>query len=144
MRNREFHKKVDAVFREYYQTTIEELRQEHPQYGNMTNAALVNIQDDFLITEIKKRNVYFNFEKLTEAQVSVFYKALAQQIYYVLTEGDFVAMSGYDVTTNSFAPRSEFKARALAPAARATLETAGLFYSGLGVNARPTYRGGRL
>ncbi len=143
MRNREFHKKVEAVFREYYQKTIEETQHGHPQYGEMPRAAVINIQDDLLTNEIKGRNVYFTWEKLTDAQCDVYYKALAQQIYYILTEYDFSATSGYDVVTNTFAPNAELRARAISPAARATLSNAGFFYSGLGAG-RVSYRDRRV
>lgn len=143
MRNGDFYKAVERVFREYYQTTIEEMRQGHPQYGDMPRAAVINIQDDFLTSEINKRNVYFNWEKLTDAQCDVYYKALAQQLYYILKEYDFSATSGYNEVTNTFMQKSELTAHAMSPAAKATLEAAGLFYPGLGAGAHNFRRGWR-
>lgn len=143
MRNSDFHKAVERVFREYYQTTIEEMRQGHPQYGDMPRAAVINIQDDFLTSEIKKRNVYFKWETLTDAQCDVYYKALAQQLYYVLKEYDFSATSGYNEVTNSFMSKSDLAAHAMSSAAKATLEAAGFFYSGLGSRARNSHSGWR-
>lgn len=141
MKDKAFLQEIETIFYAYYQKKIEELREDHPQYGEMTNAALINIQDDFVTAEIKRRNVYFTWEKLTSVQRDVYDKALAQQIYYVLTEGDFAAMSGYDIVTNTFAPQEELAKRALSPAARQTLAGAGLFYSGLGAPSRHHFRG---
>ena len=129
--DKEFFDKIEGVFKDYYFTTIEEKKDGHPQFDGMERRALINIQHDFLVGEIKKRNVYFNFEKMTEAQRSVYDKALAQQLWYVLAELDFSEFSGYDIASNTFAPRGEIKIRALSPAAKATLEGGGFFYSGL-------------
>lgn len=129
--DKEFFDRIESVFHEYYFTTIEEKKTEHPQFGGMQRRALINIQNDFLVGEIRKTNVFFDYEKLTEAQRAVYDKALAQQLWYVLTELDFSEFSGYDIASNTFAPRSELTVRALSPLAKATLLGGGLLYSGL-------------
>lgn len=131
MRERQFIREIENEFQSYYETTISEMKEGHPQFGRMTNTAIVNIQDDLVAAEIKRRNAYFNRETLSDYQNAEYHKALVQQIFYVLTEGDFHMMSGFDVTTNSYAQKKDLKERYLAPAAEETLTAAGLFYSAL-------------
>ena len=133
---------IEALFTQYYEKNIESLRSVNPQFAEMTNTALIHIQDDFLTAEVKKRNVNFSMEKLSAYQRAEYDKALVQQLFYVLVEGDFNAVSGYDQTTNTFAPASELRARALSPAARQTLTAAGLFYRALNGGV-PDYRARR-
>ncbi|MBQ7912971.1 MAG: hypothetical protein IJ308_04395 [Clostridia bacterium] len=127
--------RVKKEFNAYYQTTIDNLKVGHPQIAGMTAGAIINVQHDFLWGRLPKTQNVYEFEKLTDYQKSVYYKALIQQIYYVLTEGDFSGMSGYDVTTNSFLPKGELDKRALAPAAKRTLIDGGLFYPALNGSA---------
>ncbi len=131
MRDNKFTADIENQFQAYYETTISSLKDNHPQLGNLTNAAVIRMQDDYLTSEIKSRNTNFNLEKLSEFQRSEYNKALVQQIFYVLTEGDFRMMSGYDITANNFAAKSELEKRYMAPAAKQTLTSAGLFYSAL-------------
>lgn len=126
-----FITEIENKFQEYYETTITELRGNHPQYGGMTNTALINIQHDLLTAAIKRHRGSFNLETLSAFQKDEYYKALIQQIYYVLTEGDFHMMSGFDVVTNNYANKSDLEKRYLASAAVETLTTSGLFYSAL-------------
>lgn len=131
MRDTEFLKGIEKEFQKYYEKSIEDLRANHPQFGNLTNTAVIRMQDDYLTSEIKSRNTNLKLDKLSEFQRSEYNKALVQQIFYVLTEGDFRMMSGYDITANNFASKSELEKRYMAPAARQTLTSAGLFYSAL-------------
>lgn len=133
--DKEFFDRIESVYREYYFTTIEEGKDGHPQFGGMQRRALINIQHDFLVGEIRKRNVRFDYATLTDAQRAVYDKALCQQIFYVLTELDFSEFSGYDITSNTFAPKKEIAVRALSPAAKATLTGGGLLYGGLNAGA---------
>lgn len=126
-----FTTEIENKFQEYYETTITQLRENHPQYSGMTNTALINIQNDLIVAEIKRRRGSFNLETLSAYQKAEYYKALTQQIFYVLTEGDFHMMSGFDVVTNNYAPKSDLEKRYLAPATVETLTVAGLFYSAL-------------
>lgn len=127
--------RVKKEFNAYYQTAIDDLKAGHPQLAIVKAGAIINVQHDFLWSRLPKTQNVYDFEKLTEHQLSVYYKALVQQIYYVLTEGDFSGMSGYDVTTNTFLPKGELDKRALAPTAKRTLIDGGLFYSALNGSA---------
>jgi len=143
MRDNKFIKEIESGFQKYYEKTIGEMRENHPQFMGMTNTAVIRMQDDYLLAEIKSRNVNFNLEKLSEPQHSEYNKALIQQIFYVLTEGDFRMMSGYDVTTNGFAQKSELEKRYMSPAAKQTLTAAGFFYSALNGGSFCRYPHGR-
>lgn len=129
--DKDFFKKIEALFKDYYYTSLEEKKDAHPQFGETDRKAVINIQHDFLCGEIRKRNVRFSYETLTDAQRAVYDKALCQQIWYVLTELDFSEFSGYDIASNTFASHGEISSRALSPAAKATLICGGFFYRGL-------------
>lgn len=136
-----FITEIENKFQAYYEKTISELRELHPQYGSMTNAALINIQNDLIVAEIKRRRGSFNSETLSAYQKAEYHKALIQQIYYVLREGDFHAMSGFDVVTNIYAPKKDLEKRYLAPAVVETLTMSGLFYSALNGGSHICRRG---
>ncbi len=131
MRDNNFIKIIENEFQKYYEKTIGEMRENHPQFGNLTNAAVIRMQDDYLTSEIKCRNVNFKLDKLSAYQRAEYNKALIQQLFYVLTEGDFRMMSGFDVTNNSFTQKSDLEKRYMSPSAKQTLTAAGLFYSAL-------------
>ncbi len=131
MRKTEFIRKIENEFQKNYEKTVGEMRENHPQFGNLTNAAVIGMQDDYLTSEIKCRNVNFKLEKLSEYQCAEYNKALVQQLFYVLTEGDFRMMSGFDVVNNSFTQKSDLEKRYMSPSARQTLTAAGLLYSAL-------------
>lgn len=133
--------KVNQIFNEKYQTTIEELKKEHSQFSIRTanSVALINNQHDFLRNEIGKYNVYFDFDKMTEFQTGVYYEALVQQLYYILTEFDFTNMTGYDPEHNIFANTDILAKVQLSRIAKGTLTRGGLLYRGL--NNNYPYRG---
>lgn len=122
---------VNKDFSAYYQTTIDTLKEGHPQYANTPNVVIINVQFDVIWGKIPKTMRIYDFEKMSEYQKSVFYKALIQQIFYVLVEGDFTAMSGYDVSTNNFLSEEAMNKIAISKAARKTLKDGGLLYCGL-------------
>lgn len=124
--------RLNTEFQTYYQTTVSRLKEGHPQYANTPDTAIINIQFDVVWGKIPKTQRIYDFDKMSEYQKSVFYKALIQQIYYVLTEGDFTAMSGYNVDTNTILSTEELAKIAISPAARKTLQNGGLLYRGLG------------
>lgn len=124
--------RLNTEFQTYYQTTVSRLKEGHPQYANTPDTAIINIQFDVLWGKIPKTQRIYDFDKMSEYQKSVFYKALIQQIYYVLTEGDFTAMSGYNVDTNTILSPEELAKIAISPAVRKTLQDGGLLYRGLG------------
>lgn len=131
MRNLDFIKEIEKLFQQYYEKTVWELRSGHPQFASLTNTAVIRMQDDYLLSEISARNPHFKSETLTEFQKTEYGKALVQQIFYALTEGDFCLMSGYDVVNNTFAENKELERRYISPAAKRTLTAAGLFYSAI-------------
>ena len=122
--------KAKKEFQSYYQNTITALKEGHPQYNNVADTAIVRIQFDVLWAKIPKTERLFDFDKFTEYQKEVFYKALIQQIYYVLKEGDFTDMSGYGVSTNTFLSPENMEKIAVSKAARKTLLQGGLLYQG--------------
>ena len=124
--------RLNTEFQTYYQTTVSRLKEGHPQYANTPDTAIINIQFDVVWGKIPKTQRIYDFDKMSEYQKSVFYKALIQQIYYVLTEGDFTAMSGYNVDTNTILSPEELAKIAISPAAKKTLQDGGLLYRGLG------------
>lgn len=140
MRDIEFIKKIENLFQKYYEKTVSELREVHPQFGGMTNTALIQIQDDYLISEIRSRNSLFNVGKLSAYQNEEYEKALIQQLFYVLTEGDFRTMSGYDIVSNTFLPQNEMKKRYICSAAKQTLTNAGLFYPAMNGGVGRSFR----
>lgn len=129
------YNRVNQEFQAYYQKGIDGFKSGHPQYANTPASVIVNMQFDVLWAKIPKTVRIYDFEKMSEYQKSVFYKALIQQIYYVLTEGDFTAMSGYDVAANTFLSPENMERIAVSNAARKTLKDGGLLYNGVNGNA---------
>ena len=125
------YNRIHKEFQSYYQTTISSLKDGHPTLAGLQDNVIINMQFDALWYKIPKTQRVYDFEKLTEYQKSVFYKALIQQLYYVLTEGDFTASTGYNVDTNTFISPEAMERMAISPAARATLKEGGLLYTGL-------------
>ncbi len=126
---------INSAFNEYYQTTIDVLKEEHPQLSMLDVNVIVNMQFDVLWGKIPKTLLCGgSFDKLPKPRQEVFYKALIQQIYYVLTEGDFTAPSGYDVATNTFLSQDAIERAAISPAAKKTLKDGGLLYTGMNGN----------
>ena len=123
--------KVNKDFQAYYQKTISDLKDGHPQFTNVADNTIIRIQFDVLWGKIPKTQRLYDFDKMTDYQKSVFYKALIQQIYYVLKEGDFTDMSGYDVSTNTFLSPEAMERIAISRAAKKTLMDGGLLYRGL-------------
>ena len=123
--------RVRTEFQAYYQKTISDLKEGHPQYADIDDSVIMRIQFDVLWAKIPKTQRVYDFDKMTEYQKSVFYKALIQQIYYVLKEGDFSDMSGYDVSTNSVLAPENMERIAISKAARKTLLDGGLLYRGV-------------
>lgn len=123
--------RVNTEFQKYYQSTIGELKAGHPQFANSSDIAIINIQFDVLWGKIPKTQRIYDFDKLSEYQKSVFYKALIQQIYYVLKEGDFTDVSGYDVSANTFLQPEIMERISISKAAKKTLRDGGLLYRGL-------------
>ena len=124
--------KASADFQAYYQTTINDLKAGHPQYAETAEQVIIRIQFDVLWAKIPKTRRIYDYDKMSEFQKSVFNKALIQQLYYVLKEGDFSDMSGYDVSTNSFLPPEAMEKLSISKAAQKTLQDGGLLYRGLG------------
>lgn len=122
--------RVNTEFQAYYQKTVNELKVGHPQYNDIPDTAIIRIQFDVLWAKIPKTQRLFDFDKFTEYQKSVFYKALIQQIFYVLKEGDFTDMSGYDVSTNTFLSPEVMEKISVSKAAKKTLLDGGLLYRG--------------
>ena len=122
--------RANTDFQAYYQKTINELKVGHPQYNDISDTAIIRIQFDVLLAKIPKTQRLFDFDKFTEYQKSVFYKALIQQIFYVLKEGDFTDMSGYDVSTNTFLSPEVMEKISVSKAAKKTLLDGGLLYRG--------------
>lgn len=123
---------ISKAFESYYQTTISKLKAGHPQFANLKDNVIINIQYDALWGRIPKTILNGGtFENLSKERQEIFYKALIQQIYYVLTEGDFTAMSGYDVSNNTFLSAADMERVAISKAARQTLLDGGLLYTGL-------------
>ena len=135
--------RVNTEFQVYYQTTVSRLKEGHPQYANTPDTAIINIQFDVVWGKIPKTQRIYDFDKMSEYQKSVFYKALIQQIYYVLTEGDFTAMSGYNVDTNTMLSPDDLAKIAVSPASRKTLKDGGLAYRGLDSGSIFTHYHGR-
>ena len=123
--------RVNTEFERYYQSAIAVLKEGHPQLSDMNTTAIINIQFDVLWAKIPKTQRIYDFDKMSEYQKSVFYKALIQQIYYVLKEGDFTDVSGYDVSTNTFLSPDTMERIALSKAAKKTLTAGGLLYRGI-------------
>lgn len=136
MRDKKFIKEIESLFQQFYETTISTLKENHPQLAGTANGALIRMQDDILSVYIKRRNSRINLDTLSEYQSSEYNKALICQIYYVLNEGDFYGLSGYDVTNNTFSSSEELGKRAIARIAKDTLAAAGLLY--------PAANGGRF
>lgn len=132
--------RVNTEFQAYYQKPISELKTGHPQYADVPENVIVRIQFDVLWAKIPKTQRIYDFDKWSERQKSVFYKALIQQIYYVLREGDFSDMSGYDVSTNTFLAPENMDKIAISKAARKTLMDGGLLYRGLSEGKVYTHR----
>jgi hypothetical protein len=128
------YNKVNNDFNKYYQASIDTLKQGHPQFGNTPSNVIINIQADVLWGKIPKTQRLGNFTKYSEHQKAVFYKALIQQIYYVLKEGDFSDMSGYDVSNNTLLSATDMEKVAVSKAAMRTLMDGGLLYRGTGYN----------
>lgn len=128
MNREEYVNQIENLFQQYFEKTLSSMIEGHPQFDGYTNCALVTMQDDVLQTEIKRRNKYFNKLKLSENkyQQSEYNRALIYQLHYVLTEGDFSNMSGYDMPTNTFTPQKELSNRTLSPMAKNILTNAGL------------------
>ena len=135
MREHEYIVKIENEFLKYYEKTLESMREAHPQYGGMTNSAVIKMQDDYLSTEIRIKRGQFSYDALSEELCAEYDKALLQQLFYVLTEGDFLIISGYDVAANSFASQSELEKRFMSPMAKLTLTAAGLFDGGSGAES---------
>ena len=132
MANTTFDKeRVISEFSVYYQMTISQLKDGHPQLAGMQDVAIINMQFDVLWNKIPKTERVYDFDKLNERQKSVFYKALIQQIFYVLKEGDFTDVSGYDVSTNTFLSPDQMERISVSRLARKTLMDGGLMYRGL-------------
>ncbi len=129
------YNRANKEFQSYYQKTINVFKSGHPQYAEIDDNVIIRIQFDVVWGKIPKSERIYEFEKMTEYQKSVFYKALIQQIYYVLTEGDFTSMSGYDVAANTFLSPEIMERVALSNAARKTLKDGGLLYNGVNGNA---------
>lgn len=123
--------RVNKEYQAYYQKTIAEMKEGHPQYADLPENAIIRIQFDVLWSKIPKTQRVYDFDKLNETKKSVFYKALIQQIYYVLREGDFTDMSGYDVSTNTFLSPETMGQIAISKLARKTLKDGGLMYRGV-------------
>lgn len=123
--------RVNTEFEQYYQSAIAVLKEGHPQLSDMSVRAIINIQFDVLWSKIPKTQRIYDFDKMSEYQKSVFYKALIQQIYYVLKEGDFTDVSGYDVSSNTFLSPDTMERIALSKAAKKTLTAGGLLYRGI-------------
>lgn len=133
MANTTFDKeRVLSEFSVYYQTTISNLKDGHPQLARMQDVAIINMQFDVLWNKIPKTRRIYDFDKMSEYQKTVFYKALIQQIFYVLKEGDFTDVSGYDVSTNTFLSPEQMDKIAISRVALKTLTDGGLMYRGLG------------
>lgn len=122
----EYAREIEDLFLGYFEKTLSSMIEEHPQFDGYTNCALIAMQDDTLQAEIKRRNKYFNKNELYGYQLSEYNKALIYQLHYVLTEGDFSNMSGYDMPTNTFTPQKELANRVLSPRAKTILTNAGL------------------
>ncbi len=135
--------RVKTEFQKYYQSTIESLKAGHPQFSNVPEIAIINIQFDVLWGKIPKTQRIYDFDKLSEHQKSVFYKALIQQIYYVLKEGDFTDASGYDVSANTFLQPEIMEKISISKAAKKTLMGGGLLYRGLDSGNVCSHRGSR-
>ena len=141
------YNKVNTEFQRYYQKSIKDLKNGHPQYSETHESTIINIQFDVLWSRMPKTPRVYDFEQMSDYQKDVFYKALIQQIYYVLTEGDFTAMSGYDVSKNTFLSAENMARVAVSSAAKATLKNGGLLYRGMnGYNSGVPfpYPGGRF
>lgn len=122
----EYAREIEDLFLGYFEKTLSSMIEEHPQFDGYTNCAFIAMQDDTLCSEIKLRNKYFNKRNLQGCQLSEYNKALIYQLHYVLTEGDFSNMSGYDMPTNTFTPQKELANRVLSPRAKTILTNAGL------------------
>lgn len=131
MNNTDFDiNKTIKEFNTYYQTTIDTLKQGHPQFGNTPTNVIINIQADVLWGKIPKTQRLCDFSKYSDHQKDVFYKALIQQVYYVLKEGDFSDMSGYDVSNNTLLSATDMEKISVSKAAMRTLMDGGLLYRG--------------
>lgn len=126
--------KANREFQQYYQTTIDDLKKGHPQFNDTPANVIINIQADVLWGKIPKTKRLGNFSKYSDYQKAVFYKALIQQIYYVLKEGDFSDMSGYDVSNNTLLSAADMEKISVSKAAMRTLMDGGLLYRGTGYN----------
>lgn len=126
--------KTIKEFNAYYQTTIDSLKAGHPQFNDTPTNVIINIQADVLWGKIPKTQRLCDFKKYSEYQQDVFYKALIQQIYYVLKEGDFSDLSGYDVSNNTLLSAADMEKISVSKAAMRTLMDGGLLYRGNGFN----------
>lgn len=122
---------IEEFYLSFFERTLSTDLQGHPQFGKYTNCAFITMQDQALTAEIRRRNPTFDREKLSEYQQNEYNTALIQQMLYVLSEGDYRLMSGFDITTNTVIPKKEMKQRELAPLALSTLKAAGLLYPGI-------------
>lgn len=126
-----YTKKIEDLFTSYYEKQLSAVLKDNPQYGEYTCCAFINVQHDFLIGYIRLHNKLFRQDELSEKIQTEYDKALVQQMFYVLHEGDFHQMSGYDVVTNTVTDMAQLEKRYIAPAAKLTLKNAGLLYRGL-------------
>lgn len=128
MNKEEYAEEIEDLFQQTFEKTLSSMIEQHPQFDGYTTCALVGLQDDILQSEIKRRNKYFSKSRLVESvyQTAEYNRALVYQLHYVLTEGDFSNMSGYDMTTNTFTAQNELAARTLSPRAKMILTCAGL------------------
>ncbi len=86
---------------------------------------------DLVEMKIADYNPFYNYEDMTERQVSFFNKAVIEQAYYMLNASDVTVMLGYDPVTNALVNIDELRRRYIAPMVERYLTRAGLLYRGL-------------
>ena len=128
MNREEYAKKIEDLFTSFFEKTLSDMLGGNPQFKDFTNCAFITLQDDLLQAFVKSYNLYFNKAEMSELQSAEYDKALIYQMLYVLTEGDFRLISGYDLVTNSMINKSELEKRYISPMAKMTLTNAGLLY----------------
>lgn len=56
---------------------------------------------NMVVRFIRKYNLYFDYENLSQKQLEAFKEACIEQAHYTLLNGDLSLLTGYDSTTNT-------------------------------------------
>jgi len=103
---------------------------------HLTTYGFVNRVEKIIKEEIKSRSPNIDLNDLSALQTAALEDAILEQITYVLVNGDYSLIVGYDTANNSLAELKELRKRQWSPLAVKILTNAGLFYGGLDPRGR--------